>query len=460
MDLLDAVRRQLDREGMLLGAETVLCGLSGGADSVCLLHALRTLAPEYGVRVAAAHYNHRLRGGESDRDAAFAASLCRDWGVPLYPGGGDVMTYARQQHLGTEEAARTLRYAFFEQCADTLPGCRIATAHQADDNAETLLLNLLRGAGLRGLGGIPPVRGRVIRPLLSVTRAEIDDYLQAQSLPHVEDSSNGTDDYLRNRLRHTVLPALRALDPQVCGTVARTLTLLRADEAYLSGAAEAYVNREEDEVLLSAAQLAALPVPLSSRALRLAAEAFGVRLSQKHTEAALGLAASPNGYGSVSLPGGLQAARTGDRLRVGFPLPSPDAAPFPARELPFGSWTALEEAGLRLFYGPISESTKIHGKFTTFFFKKEKICGSITVRPRRPGDYLHPVGRGCGKSLKKLLAEAKIPAEARARVPIFADGAGVLAVGCLAADRRAAVPAAEADAVLCISRMEGKDCAD
>lgn len=147
----------------------VLCAVSGGADSVYLLCRLCELRESLGLRVWAAHYNHCLRGAESDRDEAFVRDLCAGLGVEAYSGRGDVAAFARENGLGTEDAARRLRYAFLEQTADALGADAIATAHTADDNAETMLLNLARGAGLRGLCGIPPRRGRVIRPILGVT---------------------------------------------------------------------------------------------------------------------------------------------------------------------------------------------------------------------------------------------------------------------------------------------------
>lgn len=192
----------------------VLCAISGGADSVYLLCRLCELRESLGLRVWAAHYNHCLRGAESDRDEDFVRALCAGLGVEAYFGRGDVAAFARENGLGTEGAARRLRYEFLEQTADALGADAIATAHTADDNAETMLLNLARGAGLRGLCGIPPRRGRVIRPILGVTREEIDAYLEGQGVAHVEDSSNAGDDYARNRIRHHAVPALRSVNPE------------------------------------------------------------------------------------------------------------------------------------------------------------------------------------------------------------------------------------------------------
>ena len=185
--------------------DTVICAVSGGADSVCMLHVLLSLRNTLGITVEAAHFNHQLRGEESDRDEAFVRTLCAELGVVLHVDNGDVRARAAKTHESVEEAARALRYAFFS----SLP-CLIATAHTQDDNLETVLLNLTRGTGLAGLCGIPPTRDSFIRPMLAVSRAEIEAYLEQNGLPHVTDSTNFLPDARRNRLRQSVIPLLKA----------------------------------------------------------------------------------------------------------------------------------------------------------------------------------------------------------------------------------------------------------
>ena len=444
MDVRDSVLSCIREYGMLSGADRVVCALSGGADSVCLADVLLSLAQELGFRLECAHYNHLLRGEESDRDAAFAAAWCADRGLTLHAGSGDVSAYASQHHLGVEEAARHLRYAFLDGLGDERT--RIATAHQADDQAETILLNLLRGSGLKGLGGIPPVRGPYIRPLLGVTREEILSYLRQRGLDYVEDSSNRDGAYRRNRLRQEVLPVLRELNPAFSTACGRTAKLLRADEALLEQLADKAVAFEGEKAVLSAEELLALPGPLSSRALRRAAGAFGIRPEEKHISALLKLASSENPSAQMDLPGGLAARRQYGRLQISR---HGSVVPFPETGLPFGEWTEVPGRDLLVFWGEKSENTKIHGKFTTYFFKKSRICGNIAVRPRRDGDHLQLPGRQ-GKSLKKWMIQEKIPAAERSSLPVFADECGVLAVFGLGADARAAAGPEEADAVLMI----------
>lgn len=187
----------------------VLCAVSGGADSMCLLH---MLSQREDIDLVAAHFNHQLRSRESDEDEAFVRNICTQWNIPFTAGQGDVLAFARQKGFSTEEAARALRYDFLEKAAQA-EGCGlIATAHNADDNAETILMNLIRGTSLHGLTGIPSQRGNIVRPLLGMTRGEISAYLDEHGIPHREDSSNADEAYTRNKIRRQVIPILRELN--------------------------------------------------------------------------------------------------------------------------------------------------------------------------------------------------------------------------------------------------------
>lgn len=206
--------------GLLSRDRLTLCALSGGPDSVALLHFLK----EQGFQVAAAHFDHHLRE-TSGRDAAFAAELCRNWGVPFYLGGADVAAMPGN----VEDNARRARYAFLEETADHIGAAVIATAHNANDNLETVLLHLTRGCGLQGLCGIRPHLGRVVRPMLQTPRTAIEAYIQANALPYVTDETNADDRYARNRIRHQVVPVLESLNAKVVGAAARMTDYLRSD---------------------------------------------------------------------------------------------------------------------------------------------------------------------------------------------------------------------------------------
>lgn len=202
--MLTELRRFARRYELLEPGDTVYCAVSGGPDSMALLWGLYLLREQMGITLRAAHFNHNLRGAESDRDEAFVRDFCARYDIPLAVASKQVLPGDK----GLEAAAREARYGFF----DTLPG-KLATAHTANDNAETVLLHLVRGTGLKGLGGIAPVRGRIIRPMLTVTRRQVRDFLAENYIPFVEDSSNETDAFLRNRLRHGVMPLLEGKIP-------------------------------------------------------------------------------------------------------------------------------------------------------------------------------------------------------------------------------------------------------
>lgn len=213
------------RLGLLPKEGLILCALSGGRDSVALLHFLKA----HGFSVAAAHFDHRLRP-ESGEDAAFCEQLCRSWDIPFFVGGADIAALPGN----TEANAREARYAFLERTAEAVGAACIATAHNADDNLETVLLHLTRGCGLNGLTGIRPRWGKVIRPMLEVPRAAVDGYVKEHGLPFREDATNADTSYARNRLRHQVLPVLRTLNPRVAEAAARMTDTLREDLDFLT----------------------------------------------------------------------------------------------------------------------------------------------------------------------------------------------------------------------------------
>ena len=395
LNKLAAFIRQYD---MVSPGDTVICALSGGADSAALLFALYLLKDKLDIRLEAAHFNHHLRGEESQRDEDFVRSFCDRYDIPLHLGGEEV----KAGRKGLEAAARDARYAFLRGLSG-----KIATAHTADDNAETVLLHLIRGTGLKGLGGITPISGNVIRPMLSVTRQEVEAFLQEWCLDHIEDSSNETDAFLRNRIRHHVMPLLAAENPNIAENLSQMALRLRQDEENLS-------RQAQFEEMPTVDTLKAMDSAVRSRVLEQFLKQSGVREpEQSHITVTEALLYSDKPSARVSLPGGVTIARNYDRLekleeKTGLEdviLPCPGEARF---------------GGYRIFCTTAEEKTSAPDAFTVH------PVGTITVRSRRSGDAMRLPGGT--KSLKKLFIDRKIPAHQRESVPVVCDNRGILGV--------------------------------
>lgn len=404
--MLNKLRAFLKEQALLSPGDKVIAAVSGGADSVAMLFALYLLRDELGITLEAAHFNHHLRGAESDRDEAFVTDFCGRYDIPLHLGSGRIVPGKK----GLEAAARDARYAFLRR----LPG-KVATAHTADDNAETVLMRLIRGTGLKGLGAIAPVSGNVIRPMLTVTRDDVEAFLEEYALPHVEDSSNGTDDFLRNRIRHGILPLMRAENPRIGENLSAMALLLRQDEACL----QAMIPEEQ---MPDVSRLKAMEPALRRRALERFLKAQGVREPEQiHILQAEQLLYHWSPSAAMQFPGGVTIGRQYDRLvRL-------ECAP----ELPE---TRLSVPGETCIGGKrfVSEyATDLEERPDSVL-----VCpvGVLTVRSRRSGDTMRLPGGT--RSLKKMYIDRKIPASQRAAVPVLADDRGVLAVFGIGTDIR------------------------
>ncbi|MBQ9982127.1 MAG: tRNA lysidine(34) synthetase TilS [Oscillospiraceae bacterium] len=228
--MINHVIKTIEKFNMLNKGDSVAVALSGGADSVCLLLSLVEISKQLDISVSAIHVNHCLRGIESDNDEIFCHSLCKNLGVKLISNKFDVSGYAQKNKLSTEQAARDIRYAFFEE---NTRGMKLATAHNANDNAETVIFNLARGTGLKGISGIPPVRDNIIRPLIETTRSQIEEYLLQKNQNFVTDKTNLTDDYTRNKIRHNVIPVLLSVNSSLFRTITTDSENFRTDNDFI-----------------------------------------------------------------------------------------------------------------------------------------------------------------------------------------------------------------------------------
>ena len=434
-----AMNRLIDEYDMLPPGCTVVCAVSGGADSICLLRRLNQLRAIRPFTLVAAHYNHHLRGAESDRDEAFVKRWVEDWcgpdpaagqpplpAVRLITGGGDVSGEAKRLGLGLEETARRMRYAFLEEAARAVGADRIATAHTADDNAETVLLHLIRGSGLQGLTGIRPRQGRLVRPLLTTTRREIEDYLELYHIPHVEDSTNRDDAYSRNKVRHQVLPVLKEINPWLIPRTAETIGSLREDDAYLQAIADHEVQcavRRGGELVLPAGRIAGQPGPIAVRMVRaLLAELDAYQFSAAHLRAVTALCRGGDPSAAVDLPHGLTARRVYGDLVLG---PRQEAAVLAARPLDPDREQTIEAGPWRITCRPAAAPAAHPEGPNHVFLARDALSGPLVIRPRQTGDAVTLPRRG-RKTLKKLFIDAHVPRLERGTWPVLADAGGPL----------------------------------
>lgn len=419
--------------------DRIAVGVSGGADSVALLRFLAALRPQFGWDLVVCHIHHGLRAAEADRDEHFVRALAEQLGLPCAVSRIDAAAIALRDHISVEEAGRMARYAFFAQTAGE--GGRIATAHTLDDSIETVLMNLVRGTGLRGLCGIPRIRGNIVRPLLDCTRAEVEDYLGALGQPYCTDSTNLTDDYTRNRIRHDILPRLCALNPNFPGAMARMLPRLAAQQALTDClAAQSAQQLHAACGGLSRQGLSALPEPVCDRLLLRLLEQNRLPVSAAAVER---MTETLRTGGKLDL-----AARSwffvaqGDLAAVIYAPPGgipPVPVPLPQEEtpviLPFSPQKSLKLTLCNKIVANTSEKFNI--SLLKYAIDCDRIKGYSFMRTRRPGDTFI-VGKK-QLSLGEAWAAAGIPALLRPALMVLADEQGVLWAEGIGSSSRAAV---------------------
>lgn len=419
--------------------DRIAVGVSGGADSVALLRFLAALRPQFGWDLVVCHIHHGLRGAEADRDECFVRALAEQLGLPCAVSRIDAAALALREHISVEEAGRMARYAFFAQTAGE--GGRIATAHTLDDSIETVLMNLVRGTGLRGLCGIPRIRGNIVRPLLDCTRAEVEDYLGTLGQPYCTDSTNLTDDYTRNRIRHDILPRLCALNPNFSGAMARMLPRLAAQQALTDClAAQSAQQLHAACGGLSRQGLSALPEPVCDRLLLRLLEQNRLPVSAAAVER---MTETLRTGGKLDL-----AARSwffvaqGDLAAVIYAPPGgipPVPVPLPQEEtpviLPFSPQKSLKLTLCNKIVANTSEKFNI--SLLKYAIDCDRIKGYSFMRTRRPGDTFI-VGKK-QLSLGEAWAAAGIPALLRPALMVLADEQGVLWAEGIGSSSRAAV---------------------
>jgi len=438
LSLVERVYRTILRYDLFPAGARALVAVSGGADSTALAHVLCQLAPRAGFSLAAlAHVNHRLRGAASDADEAFCRELGEGLGLPVVVSAVDAAEEARRLRTSVEDAGRRARYAFFAASAERLGASQIALAHTLDDQAETVLLALIRGAGPRGLAGIRVRRGPVVRPLLEERHADLAGWLTSRGLSYREDESNRDRRYLRNRVRHELLPLLRdRFSPGIVGVLARTAAIWGADATFLDDFAAselARIGRKTGEgLVLDRLALAVAPAAIGRRVARLAMARVGGEACFVGFDEAERLVALAGGIrrGRLTLPG-LHAELEGGEILLTRSVPRPGDVASPAVNF---SGSALSIPGEVSFPGTrlvvtaerqrgVEALRLAAGDPRTATLDAATVSG-LVVRARRPGDRFRPLGLGGRKKLQDFFVDRKVPRGERDLTPIVVDGQG------------------------------------
>jgi tRNA(Ile)-lysidine synthase len=403
--------------------ETVVVAVSGGADSVALLDIMTRL--DCGLHLVVAHLNHCLRGAESDADEAFVASLADNYHLPFVSQRCDVADLARRERLSLEDAGRRARYAFLEQTAAQYRASSIALAHHQDDQAETVLIRLLRGSGGTGLAGMASAAGEKLkRPLLQVSRAKLEQYLKQRGLTFRTDSTNADTAILRNSIRHELIPFLRRYNPKVSERLAATAEILAGDEELLDGLTQAAYQKlaasEKGEVRFQVEPLLREPRPLRLRLYRRALfELRGdlMRIGLAHLDAIDRLAASPRPNAEAKLPGAFKAWRCYGSLSIGHAAPQASPAweqvvtGVGRYQLPGGAVLVVERLSR-----PESLDT---GSRWSAFLSPDAVPFPWLLRNFRPGDRFTPLGMGGAQKVKDAFINEKVPPDLRRQIPLL-----------------------------------------
>ena len=438
--LIRSVDQTIRNHSMIQSGDTVLAGVSGGPDSVALIHILHSLAPKYTLRLAIAHLNHGLRPSEADRDQAFVVSLAKNLEIPLYAETQDVQRYRKKHHLSIEEAARRLRYRFYHHTAEQQRCDKIALGHHVDDNAEQVLMAMLRGSGPLGLAGMPAVRpDRIIRPLINLRRIDILDYLAARGLDYVVDSSNRDLRFLRNKIRTRLIPELQdKYNPKCVESLNRLATILSAEEEWLENHVQkfftdALVFEQPGRLGLSRTGLTSKPTAVQRRLIRkavLQVKGNLRRIAFNHIEAVLKLVRQGTPAGAVDLPDGICVWRDGDRLlisesqhRRSRPHSGRLASEVPdyLYELPGPGVISIKEAGLQIQFSEMPIKQIADWRQTDpqiAFFDRDKLSFPLVTRNFRPGGRFSPLGVSGHQKLKKFFIDHKISRTERIKCPI------------------------------------------
>jgi tRNA(Ile)-lysidine synthase len=446
--ILHTVRETISVHRMFSRGDSVLVAVSGGPDSVALAYVLLTLAVEYSLRPAIAHLNHCLRGPDSDRDAEFVIVLARQLGLPVYAERKDVLAFQRSRRLSLEEAGRRIRYDFFDAVSAKYGFNKIALGHHSDDNAELVLINLLRGSGPLGLSGIAPVReGKIVRPLIHLRRSEIINYLAEKKLPYLTDASNTDPAFMRNKIRHYLIPELQtAYNPRIIETLNRLGEIIRAEEQWLDDALELVLKqcvsfRADQKISLALPDFNQLPKAVKRRVIRKAilwVKKDLRRITLLHVDAILHLIEKGRVTGQLNLPDGVLVERNTVELtilkrnkvgkRQDYRILQKISTDYQYTIFAAGT-LFIKEADVSMALCEIDADDLPDFKKTgahIAFFDLDRLRFPLLVRNLRPGDRFSPLGVNGTQKVKKYFINHKIPSAQRRICPLLLSGGNII----------------------------------
>ncbi len=428
----DKILSALKDYSMLDNTERLVVGFSGGADSLCLLHLLNSLKNELNITVTAAHINHGIRGDEARRDACFAREFCEENQIDLKLLEADCVNEAKKTGESLEECGRRIRYDFFNSLCDEK--CKIVTAHNCNDNAETVIFNIIRGASFNGACGIPPVRDNIIRPLILCTRDEIEGYCKENNLDFVTDSTNLSDDYTRNKIRHLIIPVMQEINSGAVNNLTSFSASAKEATAFIAKNAYEALNKAEIGThIYDATYLLTLDKAVLKQVISIAFSRFSDRsLDGKKIENIYNLLFST---GRVQLFGDVYAEVVKNKLGFFIMGEKDDIHDITVEDVPFNFKSSICKVEISQY---INNSKKINKLVLDNLIDCDKIVGKICLRTRREGDKITLPKRKVTKSLKKLFNELNIPVERRNSLPVLSDDNGIIWIYSVGVDARCA----------------------
>jgi tRNA(Ile)-lysidine synthase len=441
--LLTKVKETIKKYSLLSPGDRVLVAVSGGPDSVCLLSVLQTFANDLDLTLHIAHLDHMFRGKESADEALFVSELARTSGIPATIEKFNVPAYCLERGLSPQEGAREVRYNFLQRAAKTARASLIATGHTANDQAETFLMRLIRGAGASGLSAIPPARENIVRPLIETTRDEVMKYLNERGLAFVTDSSNTKPVYTRNRIRMDVLPVLQRFNPRIVTTLAAEAGQLREEdeavEGYCTTLSDSILLQKENAVFVKRNEFNTLPPAFRRRLLKKASDRAGMDssgLSRIQIDEAIAFMAVAQTGRAMDLPPGLVIGREYDR----FVLSARSGTQDFSHVIMIPGVTVIPELRMEietLVAGQIPEEREDINYVWQALFDCDKIGPILTLRNRRPGDWFCPTGMGGKhKKIQDYFVDEKVPRRKRDLVPLLCSGEDILWIVGLRTDER------------------------